>query len=71
MTRTDASERQVQASKPSDTVWLSANAGSGKTRVLTDRVARLLLGGVEPQHILCPVSYTHLDVYKRQARGDG
>ncbi len=37
--------------------WLSANAGSGKTRVLTDRVARLLLAGVQPQHILC-LTYT-------------
>ena len=57
MIRNDASERQVQASDPMATTWLSANAGSGKTRVLTDRVARLLLGGVEPQHILC-LTYT-------------
>ncbi len=67
MTRTDASERQVQASKPSDTVWLSANAGSGKTRVLTDRVARLLLGGVEPQHILC-LTYTKAAATEMQNR---
>ncbi len=67
MTRTDASERQVQASNPADTVWLSANAGSGKTRVLTDRVARLLLRGVEPQHILC-LTYTKAAATEMQNR---
>ena len=54
---TDASTRQIAAADPARNTWLSANAGSGKTRVLTDRVARLLLGGVEPQHILC-LTYT-------------
>ena len=67
MTRNDASERQVQASNPADSVWLSANAGSGKTRVLTDRVARLLLGGVEPQHILC-LTYTKAAATEMQNR---
>ncbi len=67
MTRNDASERQVQASNPADTVWLSANAGSGKTRVLTDRVARLLLRGVEPQHILC-LTYTKAAATEMQNR---
>ncbi|MCB2126638.1 MAG: UvrD-helicase domain-containing protein, partial [Rhodobacteraceae bacterium] len=57
MRRDDASERQVQAADPAASTWLSANAGSGKTKVLTDRVARLLLGGTEPQHILC-LTYT-------------
>ena len=57
MTGTDAFVRQIQASDPAATTWLSANAGSGKTRVLTDRVARLLLGGVQPQHVLC-LTYT-------------
>ena len=52
MTRTAASERQVQAADPAASTWLSANAGSGKTRVLTDRVARLLLNGAEPQRFL-------------------
>ena len=55
--RDDASARQVEAADPRHSVWLSANAGSGKTRVLTDRVARLLLSGVEPQRILC-LTYT-------------
>ncbi|OYU38053.1 MAG: double-strand break repair helicase AddA [Pseudorhodobacter sp. PARRP1] len=67
MKRSDASERQVQASNPADTVWLSANAGSGKTRVLTDRVARLLLRGVEPQHILC-LTYTKAAATEMQNR---
>ncbi len=50
---TEASRRQNEASTPGNSTWLSANAGSGKTRVLTDRVARLLLQGADPQGILC------------------
>ena len=53
----EATERQVQAASPVATTWVAANAGSGKTRVLIDRVARLLLSGVEPQRILC-LTYT-------------
>ncbi len=67
MSRNDASERQVQASTPTATTWLSANAGSGKTRVLTDRVARLLLAGVQPQHILC-LTYTKAAATEMQNR---
>ena len=67
MIRADAFERQVQASDPAATTWLSANAGSGKTRVLTDRVARLLLGGVLPQHILC-LTYTKAAATEMQNR---
>ncbi len=46
-------ERQVKASDPRSSIWVSANAGSGKTHVLTQRVIRLLLGGVAPSRILC------------------
>ena len=49
----DATLAQVDAADPTKSTWLSANAGSGKTRVLTDRVARLLLEGVDPRRVLC------------------
>ncbi|WGH77457.1 double-strand break repair helicase AddA [Jannaschia ovalis] len=49
----DATRAQIRAADPSGSVWLSANAGSGKTRVLTDRVAWLLLEGTPPERILC------------------
>ncbi|MEY8119181.1 double-strand break repair helicase AddA [Falsihalocynthiibacter sp. BN13B15] len=67
MRRDQASERQVQAASPKDSTWLSANAGSGKTRVLTDRVARLLLDKVLPQHILC-LTYTKAAASEMQNR---
>jgi ATP-dependent helicase/nuclease subunit A len=46
-------EKQRRASDPAHSVWVSANAGSGKTHVLTQRVVRLLLEGVAPSRILC------------------
>ena len=48
---------QAAAVRPSRSAWISANAGSGKTRVLTARVARCLLEGVRPDRILC-LTYT-------------
>jgi ATP-dependent helicase/nuclease subunit A len=62
-----ASENQNQAARPDRSTWLSANAGSGKTRVLTDRVARLLLHGAEPQNILC-LTYTKAAASEMQNR---
>jgi ATP-dependent helicase/nuclease subunit A len=62
-----AAERQRQAADPRASTWLSANAGSGKTRVLTDRVARLLLAGVDPANILC-LTYTKAAAAEMQTR---
>jgi ATP-dependent helicase/nuclease subunit A len=44
---------QARASDPNASAWVSANAGSGKTHVLAQRVLRLLLGGAPPSRILC------------------
>lgn len=52
-----AIQAQNVASDPKMNVWVSANAGSGKTHVLTERVLRLLLEGVAPGRILC-LTYT-------------
>jgi ATP-dependent helicase/nuclease subunit A len=48
---------QHQAADPKVSAWVSANAGSGKTYVLAQRVIRLLLDGTDPAKILC-LTYT-------------
>jgi ATP-dependent helicase/nuclease subunit A len=50
-----AAVRQLQSevSDPDVSAWVAANAGSGKTHVLAQRVINLLLEGVEPEKILC------------------
>jgi ATP-dependent helicase/nuclease subunit A len=67
MTITPAALAQIAAANPAANTWLAANAGSGKTRVLTDRVARLLLQGVEPQRVLC-LTYTKAAASEMQNR---
>ncbi|MEM9178469.1 MAG: double-strand break repair helicase AddA [Pseudomonadota bacterium] len=58
-----AKRAQAQAADPTQSAWVEANAGSGKTKVLIDRVARLLLRrpdgrpGALPDSILC-ITYT-------------
>lgn len=43
---------QLRSADPSRSVWVTANAGTGKTRVLSDRILRLLLTGAHPESIL-------------------
>ena len=48
---------QRDTSDPAVSAWVAANAGSGKTHVLAQRVIRLLLNGTAPEKILC-LTYT-------------
>ncbi len=48
-----AQRAQGRAADPAASVWVSASAGSGKTKVLTDRVLALLLTGTPAHKILC------------------
>ncbi|WP_372708205.1 double-strand break repair helicase AddA [Brevundimonas sp.] len=58
---------QIAAADPRQSVFVTANAGSGKTSTLVDRVARLLLEEVQPGEILC-VTYTKAAAAEMQAR---
>ena len=49
----DVRRRQNDAANPGVSAWVAANAGSGKTYVLAQRVINLLLRGAEPEKILC------------------
>jgi ATP-dependent helicase/nuclease subunit A len=48
-----AAEQQRQATDGRRSVWVAASAGTGKTKVLTDRVLNLMLRGSNPGRILC------------------
>ncbi|MDO8377742.1 double-strand break repair helicase AddA [Phenylobacterium sp.] len=58
---------QRLAADPELSAFVTANAGSGKTKTLIDRVARLLLAGAEPATILC-VTYTKAAAAEMQRR---
>ena len=49
----DPNIAQRKASDPAASVWVTASAGTGKTKVLTDRVLRLMLSGAQPDQVLC------------------
>ncbi len=50
---TDPNALQRVAANPFESAWVAASAGSGKTKVLSDRVLNLLLTGTPPEKILC------------------
>ena len=56
--RARAEAEQLRASDPAVSAFVAASAGSGKTKLLTDRLLRLMLGGpagaaVDPARIQC------------------
>ena len=65
----NAVAQQINAADPTRDVFVSANAGSGKTHVLVNRVSRLLLsaGGLPPDKILC-LTYTKAAASEMQTR---
>ncbi len=48
-----AKARQLEASDPAVSAFVAASAGSGKTKLLIDRLLRLMLKGADPARILC------------------
>ncbi|WP_395646781.1 double-strand break repair helicase AddA [Terricaulis sp.] len=62
-----AEDNQRIAADPGVSVFVTANAGSGKTKVLVDRIARLLLRGSKPSSFLC-ITYTKAAAAEMQSR---
>ncbi len=52
-----AQAEQLAASDPRVSAFVSAHAGTGKTKLLIDRLLRLMLAGADPARILC-LTYT-------------
>ena len=61
------SDASANASDPAISAWVSANAGSGTTYTLANRVARLLLADAKPQKILC-LTFTRAAAAEMQDR---
>ena len=53
----EKNSNQILASEPCKSVWVSASAGTGKTKILVDRIIRLLLKDIHISKILC-ITYT-------------
>ncbi len=47
-----------KATNPKYSAWISASAGTGKTKLLTDRIVNLLISGIDPKNILC-ITFTN------------
>ena len=63
----DPNLQQRAAANPEASVWVSASAGTGKTKVLTDRVLSILLTGANPQRILC-LTFTRAAAAEMESR---
>lgn len=62
-----ATEQQRMAADPKKSIWVAASAGTGKTKVLSDRVLRILLDGTKPNKILC-LTYTKAAAVEMSSR---
>jgi ATP-dependent helicase/nuclease subunit A len=62
-----ARQKQARAADPAVSAWVHANAGTGKTHVLVQRILRLLLSGANPRSILC-LTFTKNAAAEMEAR---
>lgn len=62
-----AERKQRLAADPKVSAWVRANAGTGKTHVLVQRILRLLLSGASPRSILC-LTFTKNAAAEMEAR---
>src|SRR5262249_7832660 len=62
-----AHDPSIAAAHPGRSAWVAANAGSGKTHTLANRVTRLLFAGARPERILC-LTYTKAAAAEMQTR---
>ncbi len=62
-----AEQKQNAAANPNVSAWVRANAGTGKTHVLVQRILRLLLAGANPRSILC-LTFTKNAAAEMEAR---
>ncbi len=60
-------EKQYIASNPAYSGWVSASAGTGKTKVLVDRLLRILLDGASPETIVC-LTFTNAAAHEMHDR---
>ncbi|MBX9976907.1 MAG: UvrD-helicase domain-containing protein, partial [Alphaproteobacteria bacterium] len=56
-TQSSINPEQFKATDPIVSCWVTASAGTGKTKMLIDRLLRLLLSGADPKRIIC-ITYT-------------
>ncbi|MEI6627979.1 MAG: UvrD-helicase domain-containing protein, partial [Alphaproteobacteria bacterium] len=67
MTNLSVNNLQQKASNPKVSCWVNASAGSGKTKVLIDRIIRLLLHDANPERILC-LTFSRAAAFEMQQR---
>lgn len=65
--RSTNSMKNFIASDPKNSCWVFASAGSGKTKILVDRILRLLLEDVSQNKILC-LTFTKVAAAEMQER---
>lgn len=64
---TETRLKHIAASNPLYSVFVSASAGTGKTKILIDRFLRLMLNGTKAEKILC-ITYTNTAAEEIKAR---